>query len=169
MTKQLEFDFLPPVDYSFLLDGIKHAVGNNKRLLQAQYDWLTGKESAYAELWTIAKAVATQLVCIEVKKKQLHFTRSHIEAIATDAVIYVLCRYRKGKGWVARKNYISELKGGVVHVMYYRTDGQKCEKLAVKLMLSGMSQEAALEAAKRKVKEMKEDEKRKRADRVRNN
>lgn len=96
---------------------------DNEMLFNYQYDFIkNGNSEAWGKLLLLAFDVTKNLLWQWLRDHRDVF----LDDIAQDektseAVEYVLRRYKKNVGWCVRKNYIGALKGGVLHVMRYST------------------------------------------------
>ena len=115
---QLEFDFVErkPVRRLKRYDCPHN---DNERLLNYQADWLEKQDpEAWSSLWQLSGEVAMRMIQAQMRKKRFYLDSMTMQDRASDAVIYVLRRFRKG--WYVKRSFISALKGGVVHALYHR-------------------------------------------------
>ena len=94
---------------------------DNERLLNYQYEFLVlGSKKAWDNLFILATKVAQRIVVKQVRNKHLAVDAIDIPEKVSVAVEYVMRRYKNNSGWVVRDNYISAIKSGVIHALYYR-------------------------------------------------
>lgn len=94
---------------------------DNERLLNYQYEFLVlGNKKAWDNLFILATKVAQRIVVKQVRAKHLAVDAIDIPEKVSIAVEYVMRRYKNNSGWVVRDNYISAIKSGVIHALYYR-------------------------------------------------
>lgn len=142
-------------NYDFLLPPIAQAQGDNRRLLELQYEFLTTRsEKSKNDFWTFAVEIALKTVNGELKRKKLHASRDRRLEYAYDAVAYIMRRYKGGQ-YAVVSQYLSAIKWAVKHAIYYTTKTKLCEKMAMELMLSGVSEEKAFELSKQRLQEEK--------------
>lgn len=102
---------------------------DNKRLLELQERFLSGDSRAWTELWLLSSEVCGRIIRHEREKKGFFISQDDFKDKTTNAVSYVLCRYRKtyksGKSYKIEKNFISALYFGVRHALYYRSEKDK--------------------------------------------
>ncbi len=151
---QLLFDFYreKKADWSFL-PFVENAQSDNDRLLNLQRAFLlTGSKESWRDLWLLSVKVATRCLRGEIKKKRLYTYRADIDMLALDAASLVLLRYKKryktGRAWYVKKNYISAIKSACIQTLYHRTKAQKCEQLAIAYMKEGVEKKHAFLIAK---------------------
>lgn len=95
---------------------------DNERLLNYQFLFLKkGDKNAWANLFILATEVAKRITTKAVREKHLPVDPIDIPEKVSIAVEYVLSRYAKNKGWYVKSNYLSAIKSGVVHALYYCT------------------------------------------------
>lgn len=95
---------------------------DNERLLNFQHDYIKNKDQkAWGELLTLSFIVAARIVRKEVYENKLPYDEVDQDEKTSIAVEYVLRRYKKNIGWYVSKSYISALKKGVIHAIYYQT------------------------------------------------
>lgn len=95
---------------------------DNEKLLNFQYEYIKNKDQkAWGELLKLAFVVAGRIVRKEVFENKLPYDSLDREEKTSIAVEYVLRRYSKDVGWYVSRNYISALKKGVFHAIYYQT------------------------------------------------
>ena len=108
--------------------------GNNQRLIQWQNEYLaTGDQNAWASLWMLSIEICRNIIQGETKRKGYSMTREDKEDKARDAALYVLRRYKTRPGYRIDKNFISALKFGVKHSLYYVTDKTRAMENAASL------------------------------------
>ncbi len=125
--------FLPPLpqkagDFIFM-KSIKN--NDNEKLLRLQEEYLkTKSQESWNELFLLSLSVCRKIVVSEFIKNKIMFTQEDLYNYAVDACIYVLRRYRSQcytkqklavKNYYVKKNFISALKYGVRHALYYTT------------------------------------------------
>lgn len=94
---------------------------DNERLLNYQYEFLVlENKKAWDNLFILATKVAQRIVVKQVRAKHLAVDAIDIPEKVSIAVEYVMRRYKNNSGWVVRDNYISAIKSGVIHALYYR-------------------------------------------------
>lgn len=125
--KQLLFDFmedLPQPDPYRELHFITEPKDINEHLLNLQYQYLVhGNKAAWTKLWVLAQKCAESMLVAEQKKKGFPLSYDDKQDKALGAVEYVLRRYSTRNGWFVKKSFVSQIKGGVMHALYYRTKG----------------------------------------------
>ncbi len=109
------------------MKSLKH--NDNEKLLELQEEYLkTKSQESWNELFSLSITVCRNIVVSEFIKKKKHFTQEELYNYAVDACIYVLRRYKSygyshgfaaPKNYCIQKNYISALKYGVKHALYY--------------------------------------------------
>lgn len=100
---------------------------DNQLLLNYQFDYLKNDDQeAWGKLIELSFVVTKRLIWQWLKKhKDVYLDDISQEEKVSDAVHYVLRRYKKNIGWYAKDNYIGALKSGVIHVMKYCTTIEK--------------------------------------------
>ncbi len=128
---QLLFDFGTGTGGERLEDVLPHydnPATDNQRLLNMQYDYLVhGSGEAWEGLWSLSYSVACRLVRNMASRHRLRLGECDVMDKAQGAVEYVLRRYAPdrcgGRQYFVRKNFVSQLRGGVLHSLFYRTKG----------------------------------------------
>ena len=109
-------------------------IGNNQLLIQWQNEYLeTGDQNAWASLWMLSIETCKNIIEGELRRKGCWLPRDDKEDKARDAALYVLRRYKTRPGYRIEKNYISALKFGVMHSLYYLTDKTRAMEKATSL------------------------------------
>lgn len=113
---------------------------DNELLLNYQYEYLkNNNQEAWGKLIELSFVVTKRLIWRWLKDHPDTFLDDIAqEEKISDAVHYVLRRYKENVGWYAKGNFIGALKSGVIHVMLYSTaieentifveDVNKCRK-----------------------------------------
>ena len=130
----LPFDFIlegksePEADYKGI-PYFENPKNDEERLLRFQYDYLVkGSEKARGKMWSLALVVAERIVRAEREKKKFFLANEDIYDKAMEALEYVFRRYektyqktkrRKYRKWFVSKSFISVIKCGVLHSLYY--------------------------------------------------
>lgn len=95
---------------------------DNERLLNYQFLFLkNGDKNAWAKLFILSTEVAKRITTKAVRDKRLPVDPIDMPEKVSIAVEYVLSRYAKKKGWYVKSNYLSAIKSGVIHALYYCT------------------------------------------------
>lgn len=103
-----------------------HPRDDNQRLLNYQHDWLEKQDpKAWSRLWTLAQKVARRMIKAQVRRKGFYLDRLDEDDRVETAVCYVLRRYQTG--WYVRKAYLTAIKEGVVHALWYRTKADEIQ------------------------------------------
>ena len=102
---------------------------DNEKLLELQEEYLkTKSQESWNELFLLSLTVCKNIVVSEFVKHKIMFTQEELYNYALDACIYVLRRYkaqcytfqkRATGNYRVKENYISALKYGVKHALYY--------------------------------------------------
>lgn len=103
------------------LKHFENPKNDNEKLLNYQYEFLVlGSKKAWDNLFILATKVAQRIVVKQIKEKHLAIDVIDIPEKVSVAVVYIMRRYKNDSGWVVRNNYISAIKSGVIHALYYR-------------------------------------------------
>ena len=110
---QLEWDFgdcakgeepvLPDLPY------IADPKTDSDRLINLQYRYLLGDETAWPELWQMSIKVAERIVRSVCRKRKIRPDADYLDDCTMNAVEYVLRRYKTRKGYFVRKNFFDAL------------------------------------------------------------
>ncbi len=101
---------------------------DNQKLLNLQYEFLrTGSDGARREFFTMAYEVIHRIIW-HYAGRECWDEERRLDA-ASAAFEYVFRRYTDGSGWHVGKNFISALKNGVRHALWYRTRKDREESL----------------------------------------
>lgn len=94
---------------------------DNEKLISLQYQYLKNNDtSAEKEFFLLAYKVMKQILWSEMKKKKLpYLNKEQQEETVNNAFEYVFRRYKKDKGYIVQKNFISVLKCGIRHALQY--------------------------------------------------
>lgn len=105
----------------------ENPINDNQRLLNYQYDFLkNGDQEAWGKLIELSFVVTKRLIWKWLKThKDVYLDDIAQDEKVSDAVHYVLRRYKENIGWYAKDNYIGALQSGVIHVMLYSTTIQR--------------------------------------------
>lgn len=114
---------------------------DDELLLNYQHDFLKyDDQKAWGKLLELAFTVTQRLVWRYLKKNKKTakwFDEEDQAEKVTEAVYYVLRRYKTRPDWFVSKNYIGALIGGVWHAMEYATELDKatysCEDVNIEL------------------------------------
>lgn len=108
--------------------------GNNQRLIQWQNEYLeTGDQNAWASLWLLSIETCRNIINGETRRKGFYLSDDDKEDKARDAALYVLRRYKTRPGYRIEKGFITALKFGVIHSLYYVTDKTRAMETATSL------------------------------------
>lgn len=95
---------------------------DNELLMNYQYQFLMNDDqTAWGKLIDLAFIVTKRLVWKWMKANKLKLDDIAQEERVSDAVFYVLRRYKTNVGYAVQKNYIHALELGVHHAMQYQT------------------------------------------------
>ena len=146
-AKQL--DLFPDDSKSVRLQDLPYfdkPINDNQILLNLQHDILVnGSKSAEDELWHRCIILAKKFIYKELGLGVRYLQPEDVEDRALDAVIFVLRRYKDGSGWICKKDYPTQIYGGVKFALYFKTESQKLYENAVHLCITeGLGFEDAL-------------------------
>lgn len=139
---QLVFDFITEIekaektqkqiehDNSFkaMLDKLVYypdPKNDNELLLNYQHDYLHGDNSAWEKMWNLSLIVVHRMFFTQIKTNRLHYSADERYEKELSAVEYVLRRYKTKKNYFIKYNFLLQLKGGVMHSIYHRTEASK--------------------------------------------
>ena len=96
---------------------------NNQRLLDLQNDYLdNGNEESWAALWVLSLETCRNIIRGYMSRKGIRYWYdSDFEDKVVESTLYVLRRYKTRPGYRIEKNFISALKYGVQHALFYQT------------------------------------------------
>lgn len=104
------------------LKYIENPKDDNERLLNYQFLFLKNDDkNAWKNLFLLSTEVAKRITVKAIREKHLPVDPIDIPEKVSIAVEYVLSRYAKKNGWYVKKNYLSAIKSGVIHALYYCT------------------------------------------------
>ena len=99
---------------------------DNERLLNLQYEYLQyGSSDAWDGLWKLSYKVALGMVRSMCAAKRLRLDCDEVQDKAVAACEYVLRRYKTRKGWHVKSSFMSVIKHGVVHALFYRSNADE--------------------------------------------
>lgn len=121
--KQLTFPFMNEEQKSAVDDLVYYDNPKdiNQALLNLQYRYLHGEKNALAELWQLSQVCCEAIIERMKKEKNFYLTAEEKRDKALDATEYVLRRYSTTPGYVIKKSFVSQLRGGVMHALWYGT------------------------------------------------
>lgn len=132
---QLEFDFIAEMEKAERQNAISNIIpkllhfeepkNDNEWLLNYQYDFYNGDMSAWHKLWTLSYTVVHRMFTTQIRKNRLHYSFDERYDRELYAVEYVLRRFKKAKPYFIRYDFLKQLKGGVLHAIYYQTKADK--------------------------------------------
>lgn len=114
---------------------VEQPKNDNDLLLNYQYLFLVKKDrKAWGNLWLLSRKIVRRIMRKIMKEKKLSFTREDFEDKVMNAVEYVLRRYSTNPFYYVKDNFISVLKGGVLHALWYMNNNDVFEAELVKVM-----------------------------------
>lgn len=132
---QLEFDFVAELDIAERKRLIAETLPKlpyydnpkteQEQLLNLQYDFYNGDKFAWHKLWTLSFKVVHRMFTTQIRKNRLHYSFDERYDRELYAVEYVLRRFKKTKPYFIRYDFLKQLKGGVLHAIYYQTKADK--------------------------------------------
>lgn len=123
--EQREFEFMN--DYKFVptnLKTYKNPKNDNELLFNLQKEYYNGSNNAYKKMWEITYKVARRLIFSYFKKRKIKKSMSDIYDISMDAIEYLLRRFKKNKGYVVTKNWITTINFACIHAIKYTTKAE---------------------------------------------
>lgn len=149
MWKQLELWGEDGKEETSIYPHFDSPCNDNELMLNYQYEYLQhNDQKAFNKLWLKSTELAMKFITVEKEKKGFILRRQEHEDKATEAVMYVLRRY-KNKGYYIKKGFPAAIYHGVIHALYYRNKTQEIEQELERLVNNNnYSFEEALEVIK---------------------
>ena len=109
-----------------------------QQLMNYQYQYLNdNSQVGWAKLWELAYKVTGKILANFCKKRHIGFCSDDYEDKVSEAVLYVLRRYKTSPDYCIKKNFVLQLWYGVKHVLDHRTKAEKLEENLIKVLNQG--------------------------------
>ncbi len=103
------------------LPYFEHPKNDNERLLNYQYDFIVnGSQEAWCGLWKLTTKVVGLMLAKECKERKIFFDHEEWKDKKSEAVIYILRRYKTHPGYCIKSSYPLHIWYAVKHVLDYR-------------------------------------------------
>lgn len=122
MPKQLEFNFNELSEKKTDLPHFETPKNDNERLLNYQWDYKRGDETALNKMYELGYNIALRYISTHAKKNP-HIARldkSRREEKAHNAITYIIARYLQIQDFAIHKSFTSYIYLRVQHELFYK-------------------------------------------------